>query len=1408
MIKKGKRRGTFRRIAAAFLVAALLAQQCSMAGIAADTQTDVQEVETQAVESQAQATETQTVATEPQSATEAQTAATESQTQATETQTATTESQTQTAETQTQTTEAETYDTETVAQTEKATEATGTQTPTEAENAAETETEKSRTANEEKTTESATESESQTTEAETELETETETETERSARQNAGEKLKRKELVKKLEKALPWLFVAKDVTIPEKATEALVTLVWEDQAEAVSETGADDEAAEDSETDGELQTGDDSLDTLILKGEEGQALLSELAKVSTVLADAQTTSEVTVINLYADENGDLDETQLTALFADKVLDITNMVYVINVVAVSVDQELEFSGYSLKRFGKTVTYSDLSEAGSVIYNFVATEEDAYTDYEGKLKLSGSLQGTILAPAATVESEGNLSGAIYAQSVTVKNENAKLLPIVFLADELEEEVQTVSESETTGTLAEMPETKSTAESEAMTGEETVAAPENVAQTEAGRSREAGTEGVSEVGSEAETEPEIETESVSETETEVASEVVETETEAETEVASEAETETEAETEVASEAETETEGADEASVASADTISGRSITVSAQALYGDAALRAGTDLVGYVALFTKNGSSLTRVSSVKALTFVSGSSGSQSLVFDNLASGTYYVAATDAAGNPLAATDENGNLLIVTNTETEESSQTEESETETEEGLSQEDGSAESENGTESATEDSLAGGEEATGTVLTATDGLRSPLVSVVLGEAESAAESVVVQYCYSEAWPEELFYCVVKLSINLNVFDRDGSALSTSEKFYMNIYSDEEMTTAVNESPIPFSMGGEAAKTKTYKLKLTKPQQTFYLRETDSTGAAVTTGENGFAYLMSLDDENAVTVSCGETAAAVSVWNKLNDSTIKIRVEDSSDGSLLSGATLAIKDASGNIYEVETVGSKTFPSGTTEIIWTNALTDGETYYLTEITAPTGYTPVPDVAFTVVRGGTTEVVLKNEVTVATGYALTVTQEVYAGDYQVYAYDTTTGTYQANGAYTYYVALFSDSARKNKVSNVVSLDVSGFTGNVTFLNLTQNGVYYVAATDEYGVVLSSTDELTVRYTNSGMVQMSEAVRSMVVQNVYASLPDGYRYTGTLTLTMNVTDSSGAAEAVTKTFYAGIYRNADYSDTPTVVQMSLSNASTVSVRRRILLSGESDMTYYIAEVDASGNRITDSSDFSYVVTVDQPAVTISKGSNLTVTITNKVKATKATLYLTKRVYDGTTLTAVSETFYVGLFKDADMTELYADPIAMTLDNASELTLKLTLNLGTASGVTVYVAEVDEDGNVITNQREFGYQIKIVNATAAFTQDSLEIQTILLNSVYGSTSTDDWDSIYSSTSSAYLSSGSSYTVDDNGSTTGVATSVETGDTAPLAAYAVLMGAAALAFGWSARRRRKQSSIL
>ena len=182
-------------------------------------------------------------------------------------------------------------------------------------------------------------------------------------------------------------------------------------------------------------------------------------------------------------------------------------------------------------------------------------------------------------------------------------------------------------------------------------------------------------------------------------------------------------------------------------------------------------------------------------------------------------------------------------------------------------------------------------------------------------------------------------------------------------------------------------------------------------------------------------------------------------------------------------------------------------------------------------------------------------------------------------------------------------------------------------------------------------------------------------------YRHTATLTITKKLQTASGEAQTDTKTFYAGIYRKKDFSDTPTVVALNLKNASEASAKRRILLSSSNEVNYYIAEVDKSGKRITDEASFGYTIQVDQPEVTLKGGEEKHVTITNKTRVSKVTLYLTKKVYEGTSKKAVNETFYAGLFKDPEFTQLYAKPIALQLKNKSEITLKLSLNLGAAAG-------------------------------------------------------------------------------------------------------------------------------
>ena len=472
------------------------------------------------------------------------------------------------------------------------------------------------------------------------------------------------------------------------------------------------------------------------------------------------------------------------------------------------------------------------------------------------------------------------------------------------------------------------------------------------------------------------------------------------------------------------------------------------------------------------------------------------------------------------------------------------------------------------------------------------------------------------------------------------------------------------------------------------------------------------------------------------------------------------------------------------------------------------FLTELIAPGGYSNTPDVAFEVKDGQTTEVVMRNASYGKSAHKLTVSMQVYVRDAQVYAKDTTSGTYAKEKRYTYYAALFADKVRTQKVSDVKEITVSGLSGSASFSNL-EKGTYYLAETDEYGNVLSASDihgtECKIEYSDGGKVSVSASSAQAVIKNVYSSLPKGYRHTATLTITKKLQTASGEAQTATKTFYAGIYRKKDFSDTPTVVALDLKNASEASAKRRILLSSSNEVNYYIAEVDKSGKRITDEASFGYTIQVDQPEVTLKGGEEKHVTITNKTRVSKVTLYLTKKVYEGTSKKAVNETFYAGLFKDPEFTQLYAKPIALQLKNKSEITLKLSLNLGAAAGAKIYVAEVDENGKVVQAGAKFGYDIRVVNATAEFTQEQTEVQSILLNSVYSSSSEDNWNKIISRDGNN-IGGGGIGSGSNGGGGASANGSVQTGDETPILPYVGGLAAAALVIAvlLVAGRRKRQ----
>ncbi len=772
-------------------------------------------------------------------------------------------------------------------------------------------------------------------------------------------------------------------------------------------------------------------------------------------------------------------------------------------------------------------------------------------------------------------------------------------------------------------------------------------------------------------------------------------------------------------------------------------QTLELTAQSTFNQTVLTSEYEDHYYVALF-QDKALKKKVSNVITLTYAEGKTTTAKAAVAGVEKGTYYLAPTDEFGDPVS--DESFNLVQKGETAKENQSYT------------------------------------------------------TITVKKTESGKEAVALEYQYTE-YPTDDFSYEAPITLIKQVKNYDGKAKKVTEDFYAMLYTDADHGEALLEKPVKLALKDAASVKETVKVKMTDSSVPVWMAEVDKDGNLITSDRDEFLYTVTYPGhaDGKLTVVCGEKTEGT-LQNQLNNSTVKIQVEDEK-GTLLSGAKLVLKKQ--ETGEVVPVNQKAvFESTGKALVLENKLENGTSYILTELTAPDGYSNTEDVTFTAEEGQTVEVVLTNKKAKGNN-TLTVMKQVYSGEYQVYAQDTAAGTYAQEGCYTYYAALYADAKRTKKVSDVKEITVNGLSGTAAFGKL-ENGTYYLGETDQYGNVVESSNSCTVKYTNAGKLQI-KGNATAEIQNVYSELPRGYRYTATLTITKKLQNSSGEAEAASKTFYAGIYRTQDYSDTPTIIPVTLNNASEASERRRILLPGSDDLNYYIAEINEQGQRITDNSDFGYVPTIDQPQLTVKKGEDASVTITNKTKISKVMLYLTKKVYKGTSQYAVNETFYAGLFKDPEFTQLYANPIPMQLNGKSELTLKLTLNLGSASEAKIYVAEVDKNGKLVKSSKEFGYDIRVVNATASFSQDRTEVQSILLNAVYGSVNDDDWRNIENKDDnnigdepggSGYSSNGS------GGSTNG---DVSTGDETPiLPNVAVLVASVVVILGLVLTSKKKK----
>ena len=360
-----------------------------------------------------------------------------------------------------------------------------------------------------------------------------------------------------------------------------------------------------------------------------------------------------------------------------------------------------------------------------------------------------------------------------------------------------------------------------------------------------------------------------------------------------------------------------------------------------------------------------------------------------------------------------------------------------------------------------------------------------------------------------------------------------------------------------------------------------PAGTYILREVQA--------PDGYAIAEDIE----FTVSSDGTVTNVVM--KDEQTQVQIIKIDASTGDTLRGARLALKDAEGNTIDdwYTTSMPKTF---------TGELKAGETYTLTELSAPYGYNLAEDIPFVVNTDGEMQTITMED-EVADGQGSVIVQKLVKQDDRYIAVD-----------YTFYVALFSDEALTNRVTSVKPIEVSGsYTASTLFSGL-EYGTYYVAETDIDGNPISTSRVIESNEIIDGEVTLTPGAataKSTIVNHVKNFEPD-YYMDGELTVNKSVL-INGTPGNVNDTFYFALFTDAALTMMADagVQSLTLDGESNGTVVFEQLPLG----TYYLAETDEDGIPV-DGLTFKYDVTIESSYIQLTQENQTAVrTVVNSME-------------------------------------------------------------------------------------------------------------------------------------------------------------------------------------------------
>ncbi len=425
------------------------------------------------------------------------------------------------------------------------------------------------------------------------------------------------------------------------------------------------------------------------------------------------------------------------------------------------------------------------------------------------------------------------------------------------------------------------------------------------------------------------------------------------------------------------------------------------------------------------------------------------------------------------------------------------------------------------------------------------------------------------------------------------------------------------------------------------------------------------------------------------------------------------------------------------------------------------------------------------------------------------------------------------SFYVALFSDKKKTNRVSEVreISFKAGLPTASTTFSNL-EAGTYYVGEVDRYGNLVgtkkkkkNATDPFYVTY-DSAKVKVSGTTSATIdvsMMNNYFDEPEGISYYAYVTVQKIYKNKSGQEENSDKEFYFLLRRwsGNEYSwigstSSPHVIKMDGNSRAEITLPVSMASAKTSEISAVEVELDSDGavQRTSDGAIkavSTWTVSYSDTSVTLKRNQKTipVITITNqekdqtqsetssnqsesnKNKAGTVSLTLTKKVTYKGAAQAVNGAYYIGIFKSATLSKdnLLTPVKALALRNAAQASRDpMTINLSSSTvqngQITLYFAETDKDGNPVKSGDSTGYNISI-NGQAGnsysytFTGDTPNVEVAVTNDIIAGGIQEkrllNASSGFAGDTSAYQAASERASSTDTGTGTGTAAGTGTG---------------------------------